>query len=345
MKTEDATVDGAQVVHATETANGDCSTAADLWGSEVGGATVAREPPVDAVAPHGGAEQGSERGAAGEGSARAEAAAEAERQEAEASARAAEEAAEEEAARVAAEEEAARTAAARASTPIELARDLGLADDQLLFLMPSPDKPSSRPPTEPPSSPQLSLTLTQTSPQNAEEAEAPGTQVTQEHGSEGEEDANDREGVGHVAAPSTLEVWFEMSRYSDRLHVYTQPDGEPCGSLRMEDLDRVAMAAVGQGATPENDEVIAALPSPVRHPGCICFVLGFLRVRCVRFGRRGGSLSSARGVGGCYSCALPAENVRRRWNSPRSGARAPPSKGERCCRLAAWKGGQPLYPM
>lgn len=175
LKTEDATADdGTQVVHATDAANGDCSTASDLWGSEVGDTTATTGPPVDAVASHGDADQqGSEleAGEAGEGSAQAETAAAGARQEAEASARAVEEAAEaeEEWARVAAEEQAAQTAAATASTPIELARDLGLADDQLLFLMSSPVKPRSHPLTEP-SSPQLSLTLTQCSPLNAEEA-------------------------------------------------------------------------------------------------------------------------------------------------------------------------------
>ena len=81
-----------------------------------------------------------------------------------------------------------------------------------------------------------------------------------------------------MAAPSTLEVWFEMSRYSDRLHVYTQPDGEPCGSLRMEDLDLVAMSSVGQGASQEDGEVVAALPSPVRPRGGV-FVFFFVFIQ------------------------------------------------------------------
>jgi hypothetical protein len=225
-------------------------------------------------------------------------------------------------------EEAAEAAAAlavsRASTPLELGRDLGIADEQLLFMMPSPDKESKESESSAPPSPQpsqLSLSLTQSPRTVSAPAAASGgrrhtaeaeaaeenyksylrivqeeeerrltdtsddEQQRRDEGEEGQRrrqgrrdgareeeerrltDTSDdeqkrrdegdegqrrrqgrRDGAREASAAQQLEVWFEMSRHSHRMHVYRYGFGRMDAAVgKLFVLPAGALASAGFG--------------------------------------------------------------------------------------------------
>jgi hypothetical protein len=189
-------------------------------------------------------------------------------------------------------EEAAEAAAAlavsRASTPLELGRDLGIADEQLLFMMPSPDKESKESESSAPPSPQpsqLSLSLTQSPRTVSAPAAASGgrrhtaeaeaaeenyksylrivqeeeerrltdtsddEQKRRDEGDEGQRRRQGRrDGAREASAAQQLEVWFEMSRHSHRMHVYRYGFGRMDAAVgKLFVLPAGALASAGFG--------------------------------------------------------------------------------------------------